>query len=198
MKIFFALITNFLFVGCTTIKPHVSEFRVITKDTQIKSSASGCRDKSLKISQAFSTPSLLSLDMDYTESDNKIFSYSQSQWQESPNSSITSELFKSIRDSDIFKSVHSFKSRVKSEYILEIDIEEFMQFYTKNMSSSHVNIVVNLSLVDAKTNNTLSTNKFTSKVDAKTADASGGAEALSIALDEIISKNIEWLEGACK
>ena len=198
MKIFFALITIFLFVGCTTIKPHVSEFRVITKDTQIKGNSSGCRDKSLKISQAFSTASLLSLDMDYTESDNKIFSYSQSQWQESPNSFITTEFFKSIRDFAIFKSVHSFKSRIKSDFVLEVDIEEFMQFYAKDMKSSHVNIILNLSLVDAKTNSVISTNKFSSKIDTKTPDASGGVEALSIALNEIILKNLEWLDGVCK
>lgn len=198
MKIFFALITVFLFVGCTTMKPHVTEFRVITKDANIKSSARGCIDKSLKVSQAFSSASLLSLDMDYTESDNKIFSYSESQWQESPNSFITSELFKNIRDSALFKSVHSFKTRVKSDFVLEIDVEEFMQFYTKDMSSSYVNVIINASLVDTKTNNVISTSKFISKIDTKTADASGGVEAISTALDEIISKNIEWLGGVCK
>ncbi len=198
MKMFLALVTVFLFVGCTTIKPHITEFRVITKDANMKSGAKGCIDKSLKVSQAFSSASLLSLDMDYTESDNKIFSYSQSQWQESPNSFIASELYKSIRDSALFKSVHSFKSRVKSDYILEIDIEEFMQFYTKGMNSSYVNVIMNLSLVDAKTNNVISTSKFISKIDTKTADATGGVEALSRALDEIILKNAEWLDGVCK
>lgn len=198
MKIIFISIILFIFVGCTTIKPHVTEFRVITKDAQTKSSANSCREKSLKISQAFSSASLLSLNMDYTESDNKIFSYSQSHWQESPSSFITLELFKSIRDSAMFKSVHSFKSRVKSDYILELDIEEFMQFYTKDMSGSYVNVVLNISLIDTKTNSVVSTSKFTSKIDTKTADANGGVEALSKALDEIISKNIEWLDGVCK
>ncbi|MFA5460806.1 MAG: ABC-type transport auxiliary lipoprotein family protein [Sulfurimonas sp.] len=198
MKILLTLITVFLFVGCTTMKPHVTEFRVITKDTHIKSISKGCKENSLKISQAFSSASLLSLNMDYTESDNQIFSYSQAQWQESPNSFITSALYKSIRDSALFKSVHSFKSRVKSDFVLEIDVEEFMQFYTKDMSSSYVNVIISLSLVDAKTNNVISTSKFISKIDTKTADADGGVEALSLALDEIISKNIEWLEGECK
>ncbi|HUH43322.1 MAG TPA: hypothetical protein VLZ29_09395 [Sulfurimonas sp.] len=198
MKILLTLITVFLFVGCTTMKPHVTEFRVITKDTHIKSISKGCKENSLKISQAFSSASLLSLNMDYTESDNQIFSYSQAQWQESPNSFITSELYKSVRDSALFKSVHSFKSRVKSDFVLEIDVEEFMQFYTKDMSSSYVNVIINLSLVDAKTNTVVGTNKFISKIDTKTLDADGGVEALSLALDEIKYKNIEWLEGECK
>ncbi|MDD3475879.1 MAG: ABC-type transport auxiliary lipoprotein family protein [Sulfurimonas sp.] len=198
MKILLTLITVFLFVGCTTMKPHVTEFRVITKDTHIKSISKGCKENSLKISQAFSSASLLSLNMDYTESDNQIFSYSQAQWQESPNSFITSALYKSIRDSALFKSVHSFKSRVKSDFVLEIDVEEFMQFYTKDMSSSYVNVIISLSLVDAKTNTVVKANKFSSKIDTKTQDADGGVEALSLALDEIISKNIEWLEGECK
>lgn len=192
------IILAMLFSGCTTTKPSVVEYRVAIDTLKINNIATGCKDKSLKISDAFSSNSLMSLNMDYTESNNRVFSYSQSQWQESPNSFITMELLKSIRNSGLFESVHSLKSRIKSNLILETNIEEFMQFYSEDMKESHVNIAVSLTLVDAKTNVVISTKTFNSKVAAKSLDAKGGADAVNLALFEIISQNIEWLSGVCK
>lgn len=192
------IILTILFSGCTTIKPHVAEYRVVAKDLKIGNAATGCKEKSLKVAQAFSSNSLMSLNMDYTESNNRVFSYSQSQWLESPNSLVSAELLKSIRDSELFSSVHSSKSRVKSNLVLETNIEEFMQFYSQDMKSSFVHVVVSLTLIDAKTNSVIADKTFSSKLDAKTVDAKGGVEALSSALSEIVSQNIEWLGGVCK
>ncbi len=192
------IILTILFSGCTTIKPPVVEYRIVAKDLKSGSAATGCKEKSLKVAQAFSSNSLMSLNMDYTESNNRVFSYSQSQWQESPNSLVSAELLKSIRDSELFSSVHSSKSRVKSSLVLETNIEEFMQFYSQDMKSSFVHVVVSLTLIDAKTNSVIADKTFTSKIDAKTVDANGGVEALSSAFSEIVSNNIEWLGGVCK
>lgn len=192
------IILTILFSGCTTIKPPVTEYSIIAKDLKIGNNAAGCKNKSLKIAQAFSSSSLMSLNMDYTEQGNRVFSYSKSQWQESPNSFVASQLLKSIRDSGLFSSVHSSKSRVKSNLILETNIEEFMQFYSQDMKSSFVHVVISLTLVDVKTDSVVANKTFSSKFDAKTADANGGVEALSSALSEIVSQNIEWLNGVCK
>lgn len=187
-----------LLSGCTTIKPPVTEYRVVVESSKIDNAADGCREKSLKIAQAFSSNSLMSLNMDYTESNNKVFSYSQAQWQESPNDLVTSQLLKNIRDSGLFSTVQTSKSRSKSSLILETNIEEFMQFYSKDMKSSYAEITITLTLIDAKTNGVVLAKTFNSKVEAKTLDAQGGAEALSTALSEIISQNIGWLNGVCK
>jgi cholesterol transport system auxiliary component len=192
------IILTILFSGCTTIKPPVAEYSIIAKDLKIGNIATGCKNKSLKIAQAFSSSSLMSLNMDYTEQGNRVFSYSKSQWQESPNSFVSSQLLKSIRDSGLFSSVHSSKSRVKSNLILETNIEEFMQFYSQDMKSSFVHVVISLTLVDAKTDSVVANKTFSSKFDAKTADANGGVEALSSALSEIVFQNIEWLNEVCK
>jgi cholesterol transport system auxiliary component len=192
------IILTILFSGCTTIKPPVAEYRVVAKDLKVDKAATGCKEKSLKVAQAFSSNSLMSLNMDYTEANNRVFSYSQSQWQESPNSLVSAELLKSIRDSELFSSVHSSKSRVKSNLVLETNIEEFMQFYSQDMKTSFVHVVVSLTLIDAKTNSVVADKTFSSRFDAKTVDAKGGVEALSSALSEVISQNIEWLGGVCK
>ena len=193
------IILGLLLSGCATVKPTITDYKIFTKTVQnSNSSSNGCKDKSLKIAQAFSPSSLMSLNMDYMESDNRVFSYSQSQWQESPNDAITFELLKNIRSAGIFSSVEASKSRSKSSWILETNIEEFLQFYTKDMKSSYVNVAVTLTIIDTKTNSVVSTKTFSSKADAKTLDAQGGVEALSAALSEVISQNIEWLERVCK
>jgi len=198
MKLFLITIVLFLVSGCSTIKPSVTEYRVITKSINSNTAAKECRDKSLKVAQAFSSPSLMSLKMDYVEGESRVFSYSQAQWQESPNNSVTSQILKNIRDANIFKSVQISKSRSKNSLILETSIGEFMQFYSEDMNESYVKIVLSLTLVNSKTATVVSTKTFSSKVKSKTLDAKGGVEALNTALSEIISQNIEWLVGVCK
>lgn len=192
------IILTIFFSGCTTIKPPVTEYSVVTKDINKESVSSGCINKSLKIAQAFSQNSLMSLNMEYTQDSNRVFSYSQAQWRESPNSLVTSELLKSISNSKLFGSVHPSKSRVKSDLILETNIDEFMQFYTQDMKKSFVHVGLSLTLIDAKTNSVIKSQYFSSKFDAKTLDAQGGVEATQNALSEIIFQNIDWLGGVCK
>ncbi|MDD2652671.1 MAG: ABC-type transport auxiliary lipoprotein family protein [Sulfurimonas sp.] len=198
MRIFLYVAVGLLFLGCTTLKPTVAEYRMGVKEDVVKSSAKGCAAKSLKVAQAFSTASLLSLQMEYAETGGKVFAYSQSQWQESPNSFITSQLFGSVRDFELFGSVHSFGSRVKTDLILETNIEEFMQFYAPDMNSSYVNVLISLTLIDTKTSTVIATKTFRSKVKTKTADASGGVEAYREALAEIVANKRVWLEESCR
>lgn len=198
MRFFLYMAALLLFWGCTTLKPTVAEYMMSVKEDVAKSNAQGCRKKSLKVAQAFSSASLLSLQMEYAEANDKVFVYSQSQWQESPNSFITSELFESIRDFELFGSVNTFGSRVKTDLVLETNIEEFMQFYTQDMSSSYVNVLISLTLIDTKTSTVIATKTFRSKVKTKTADALGGVEAYREALAEIVTNKRVWLEEICR
>lgn len=189
-----------LLSGCVTIKkPPITEYKIISSAVNLKKNelSANCRDKSLKIAQAFSPNSLMSLSMDYVEAENRVFSYTKSQWQEDPNSAITQELLKNIRDSGLFSNVESSKSRSKSEWVLETNIEEFVQFFSKDMKSSYVKVIITLTIIDTKTGFVVATKTFSSKIDAKTLDADGGVEALDIALSKVISQNIEWLSGVC-
>lgn len=194
------IIMMLLFIsGCTTLKPSVTEYKLLAADVkEVSADANKCKDRAIKVSQAFSLISLMSLKMEYTEPQNRVFSYSQSQWQESPNDLITLEILKSIRDSRLFKSVQPSKSRGKNDFVLESSIEEFMQFYSKDLKHSYVKAVISFTLIDSRTNRVVESKTFNSKVDAKTPNAQGGVEALNIALSEIIFQNIEWLNGVCR
>ena len=163
-----------------------------------KSSVEGCKNKSIKIAQAFSSGSLMLLKMDYAQGKNKIFSYSQAQWNESPNHSITNEILKNIRASKLFKNTQISKSRSKNSLILEINIEDFLQYYSNDLKDSFANIVISLTLIDSKTDVIVATKTFSSNVKTNTLDAYGGVKALNSALSDILTQNIEWINGVCK
>lgn len=198
MRAILIILTLFFLNGCTTIKPSVAQYSIVIDNLNTYSSALGCKEKSLKISNAFSSSSLALHTMEYMESNNRVFAYTQSQWQESPSDMADSALLKGIRESGLFESVHPSKSRIKSTLILETNIEEFMQFFSEDLKESHVEVILNLSLIDAKTNSVLRSETFRSSVETKSLDAEGGVEAFGSALSEIMSKNIEWLDGACR
>lgn len=197
MRVFLIILALF-FGGCTTIKPSIAQYSISLDDLKINSSALGFKEKSLKISKAFASSSLSSHRMEYMESDHRVFAYSQSQWQEAPSVMIESTLLKSIREAGLFESVHPSKSRIKSDFILETNIERFMQLFSEDMKESHVEVVLNLSLIDAKTNTLFKSRTFISRAETKSPDAEGGAEAFKRALSEIMMQNIEWLDGVCR
>ncbi|MDK9694524.1 MAG: ABC-type transport auxiliary lipoprotein family protein [Sulfurimonas sp.] len=198
MKTFLFVAALLLFWGCTTLKPTVAEYGMNIQDDTSKSVAKGCKDKSLKVAQAFSQSALFSLQMRYTETSGKVFAYSQSQWQESPNSFISAELFQNIRDFELFGSVHPLGSRVKTDMILETNVEEFMQFFAQDMNSSYVQVAISFTLLDAKTSGVIATKTVRSKVETKTADSAGGAEAFAKALKEVMADTRVWLEERCR
>jgi len=198
MKYILVFISIFTMLACTTTKPTITDFKLNVKQVKLNSTSMGCKEKTLKISKAFSESSLMSLKMDYVEDKNKVFSYSQSQWVVPPADFISKEIFFSLRDSGLFKYVNLDISRSNSEYIMEITIEDFMQYYNEGLDSSYVIVKININVIDINNSSIVSSQNFSSKVDAKTLDAEGGVEALNIALSDIIRQNIEWLSGVCK
>lgn len=193
-----SIIIIFILSGCTTVKLSITEYKIVVDSPNIKSNVDGCRDKSLKIAQAFSSNSLMSLKMDYAQDRSKIFSYSQAHWSESPNHSITMNLLKEIRDSGFFKNVQISKSISRNSWILEINIEDFLQYYSEDLKSSFAKVAINLTLIDSKNNTIIATKTFVSKVDVKTLNADGGVKALSSAFSNILTQNLEWLNEVCK
>ena len=198
IKIILFIFITYMFVGCTTTKPSITEYKIIVDVPKQEVTSSTCKDKSMNISQAFSSASLMSLTMDYVKEPNKVYSYAEARWQESPNRNITGRIFQQVRNSDLFKNVSISKSRSRSDLVLEIVIEDFLQYYTKDLSSSYVKAVISFSIIDLKTSKVISSKTFSSKLNTNTLDASGGVGALSDALSDILNQNTQWLVGVCK
>lgn len=198
MKKILILLGILLLSGCSTLKNPVTEYRIVIDSHGSKSLSKGCREKSLKVAQAFSSSALMSLRMDYAEPDNKVFSYSQSQWRESPNRLVTLEILKDIREMELFKNVQISKSRGSNSWLLETNIEDFMQYYSDDLKESYAKVVISLTLIDSASNSIIETKTFDSKIKSETLDAQGGVNALKSALSDILRQNRNWLDGVCK
>ncbi len=198
MKYILVLLIIVFLSGCTTVVPPVTEYRIVTSKPNFVKNDGVCRDKSLKVAQPFSQSSLMSKDMNYAQGETKQYAYSQAQWSESPNIFVGAELLNHIRATKLFKSVLNSKSRTKSDLILEINIEDFMQYFNEDSTKSYCSVVIELTLLDSKNSKVIATQNFKARVDAKTLDANGGVEALSKALEKVIAQSVKWIGGVCK
>lgn len=198
-KYIFLSIVIMSLTGCVATKiPSKSEYRINTNLLVTKSNNLACKDKSLKVAQAFSVGSLMTNRMTYALGDSKQYVYSQSLWAQTPNTALTAKFLKLIRDSELFKSVQASKSRSKNDFILEINIEDFMQYFDKDSKNSYANISINLTLIDVKSNQVFASKTFDSQVDVVTLNAEGGVEGLNKALNNVLKNTNTWISGVCK
>ena len=198
MKFILLSILVLIFSGCVTTKiPAKSEYRINTNVTVNKSNGQSCKEKSLKVAQAFSSSSLMTNSMMYALGDSKQYAFSESLWAQSPNTVISSKFLKLIRETRLFKSVQISKSRSRNDFILEINIEDFMQYFDEKSTHSYVKISVNLTLIDIKSNKVVDAQTFSSKVDVAILNAEGGVEGLSHALSNVLKDTNTWISGVC-
>jgi len=197
MRYILILMGMILLWGCSTVVPAVTEYKVVTK-LPVSKEVSSISTKSLKVLQAFSSSALMSHHMNYTQGLTKRYAYSQAQWAEPPSFAITNEFLKHIQKANIFKSVLNSKSRSKSDLVLEINVDDFMQYFNEDESKSYVNIALTLNLIDVENEKVLATNSFELKTDTKTLDADGGVKALNSTLEKILNQSIKWLEEVCR
>ena len=195
--IILVIVTIFL-SGCSATHPPVSEYKINAEYKTQAFENSSCSNKSLKIAHSFSSPSLMSLKMDYGIGKVKQFSYTQSQWTQSPSSAISLEILESLRELKLFKSVQTSKSRSRSDMILETNIEDFMQYYNSDENISYVNSVISFTLIDAKSNNVIAAKTFTSKVNVSSLNAEGGVKALNSSLSTILVNSSKWFAKICQ
>lgn len=187
-----------LFGGCAKVVPAISEYRINSNVYKNTFNAKGCKDKSLKIAQSFSPGVLTNLDIMYGVGEHKQFRYSQSKWVQSPNAAITSEVVNFLKSSELFSSVNVAKSRAKTDYILETNIEDFMQYFNEDEKNSFVNASITFTLIDTSKNSVIATKNFTSKLPAKSLDAEGGVVALNEVLKDVLSQSGVWLNETCR
>lgn len=192
------LIALFLLSGCTTTTAPMSEYRLFIQKNEMAFDAKECKDKSIKVALSFGANSLMAQKMKYAKDEFGEFAFSESQWAQSPNQTITQEILESVRETKLFKTVQNYKSRSLSEYILESNIEEFMQHFDAKGKNSYAMVRISFALVDAKSSRTLKTVTLSQKVEVKELNAKGGVAALSTALTQILQESDLWLSEACK
>lgn len=200
MKLILPIFLLLIFAGCGTKVPIAIKYKINTTTgiNHNNNEPSKCKRESLKIMPSFSSNMLMSKEMYYVVDSNKVYPYSAAQWATTPNRTISDEYFKMLRDLNIFSSVGNSKSRTNTSWLLETKLEDFMQYYENDNSSSYVKVSINLTLLDSQRSEIIATKVFKSKLTVETIDASGGVVALNKALDDVLSQSALWLNETCK
>jgi len=198
MQLLLISIITFLLVGCSTTTPAVSEYRINVETMPSAFTQTGCKEDSLKIAQAFSSTSLMTHDMNYGQGTHKQYTFTQSQWAESPNRAISAEILEYIKSTKLFKNVQISKSRSKNGLVLETNIEDFMQYFSDDEKESFVQVRINLTLIDVKTSKVLATKTFESKIEVDSINSDAGVKQLNIALENVLKSSGEWFSEVCE
>ncbi len=186
-----------LLSGCTSPTPAIHEYRLNVILPTLTADQTKCMKKTLKVDRAFSDKLSMSLKMYYIEGKYKQYAYSQSQWVQSPNDKVTQSVTEYIRAMQLFKSVQNADSKTKNDFTLELNLEDFMQYFDKNEKNSYVNLVVTCNLIDAERHTVYRTKTFRVRAKAKSDDALGGVEALNKTLNTFLQECSIWLRGVC-
>jgi len=187
-----------MFSGCTKVQPYVKQYKINTTIAIETHKQTQCKKQSVKVLDAFSKNDLMLEKMYYVHGAYNVASYTQSQWSERPNKAISAAIMRAIEDSQLFKDVSSTASSVKSDLILENNIEEFIQYFSKDNTKSYVKVVIKATLVDRKTKITIASKKFEKQRATQSLDAYGGVVALSQTLSEILEEEVQWLGSECQ
>lgn len=191
----------FLFGGCSFVKstPPKDEYTIVLDENSKKDlQSTSCKKRSLKVLEPFGAYEYTVSDMRYVVLPNEENHYNLSAWSEAPSGTLYREILESLKRSRLFKSVAFYSSVAKSDYILEMEINDFKQYFTSDLQHSHVIVDLTFTLVDAKEYNVLAQKEFVRKIEAKPLDARGGVEALNEALNGIVPDVVVWLEGICE
>jgi len=198
MKYVLIFLTLFLFLGCTAKNPVATKYKIDSVPDVQRIENSSCLNESLKVMQSFSSSMLMSSNMHYVEDKNKVYTYLSAQWAKTPNRTVSDEYFKMLRELNIFKAVLDSKSRTKTTWILESKLEDYIQYYEDDLSTSYVIVAINLTLVDAVTSEVIATKVFKSKIKVNTMDAEGGVEAFNIGLSKVLNDSSHWFIKQCQ
>ncbi|GGD49645.1 hypothetical protein GCM10012288_24640 [Malaciobacter pacificus] len=194
-------ITVFVFIilltGCAVKQPYITEYKIEIEKFQKAQGSQQCKEKTLKVNQSFSDNTLMSTQMNYIEGKHKQYPFSKARWSTPVNQMVSFHLTNMINQLDIFKSVQSYKSITKDDYILQSNIIDFKQYFSEDLKSSYVKAVIQVSLIDNHTNKIVDSKTFTSKIDTKTLDSYGGVKSLNNALFNILNNVSLWLNNIC-
>ena len=190
----------FLFMllsGCSVKVPPTVSYTLKDLDIKTYNKETLCKQKHLKVLDIFSSPSYLTNDMRYISDDKIEGVFHRSNWNTPIINFLYNDIVMSIRNSEIFKSVDNYSSVAKSDMKLEIELNDFNQYFYQKETKSYVVIDITLSIVDTKNSQVVSQKRFKQEVITKKPTAKSGVKAFDIALNKILNDINDWLYGVC-
>jgi ABC-type uncharacterized transport system auxiliary subunit len=183
-----------VFSGCATHYTAPNSYILsLEQQSVMKDSVETCTQASLEVADVFVPRSLLSRKIYYTVAGLEAYSYAHAEWLERPKELFTNFIQRRVQDAHIFSTVVSYRSQAEGEYLLESRVDEFMQYYDKDLKASYAVAKITFRLIDKKSAKVLKEYYFDKKIDVKTANARGGVEALNSLMNDAVQSLVKWL-----
>ena len=198
-KIFLLIVSIYLFSGCTLLQKSPAPISVYDFGSQLSQHPEPAQQQSshqrrILIADA-SAPSWLNNNaMHYRllfNNPTQSYTYARSRWIAPPASVVTQQ----IRNRIVTHAnglVVKENGTAKADYILQIELEEFMQAFDQ-ANDSHVVILLRASLIERNSRQLLAQKDFSIQQKTPSADAAGAAFAFSSASNQLVSKLTDWL-----
>lgn len=186
-------------LGCSIRNvPAVNEFTLTGKNEGFQTSANNCKDKSIKILDPFASNKYSINDLYYVILPYEENRYIQSAWVEPVSTMLYNEILKAVRESRLFGYVSNYSSLSRGEYLLEIEINDFKQYFMPDKKRSYVVSDITFTLIKSNGLKPIAQQEVYKKIKTDSLNAIGGVEALNRAQQETIEKMIKWLDRTCQ
>ena len=116
-------------------------------------------DKIVRMEQLESSTMLSGRMIVYTADNGQSYSYTKARWMESINRQLSNLMMRSLSKSGIFKDVIAYRSKAKSDYLLETGVYDFSQ-KVHDDGTSEVHLMIKVRLVDRYSRKVLSSRTF--------------------------------------
>lgn len=188
----FLIVFVFLLGGCSVTAPNVTDYRIDPK-VSITTNVQKTKSYSLKVVPVFSSATLTTNMMHYRVGNYKEYTFTESAWSDTPNRAIVNKLVDVLDASGLFEGVYSYKSSKRTDMMLEVRLDDFIQFFNETQNVSEVKVSIAFKLLRKKDGKLVSSKKFIKTMQTKTLDAEGGVEALNTLFAQILEETVQWL-----
>lgn len=198
MKHYIIAITLLLLSGCslTTTVPSSTQYQISMPEVS-KLEVDGCHEKTAKIA-LLQSPSIFKFtQMFYADANLRQFPYTQSSWSESPAERLQTIFVSGLSTSGLFKSVVGYQSIAAYDYLIEIHVYDFMQYFDTN-GNAEVRMSFDVIIIENFNHKVLGKFHFNEKAMSESADALGGVKALNTLVSDSVKDVLKWTAKACQ
>ncbi len=190
MKLSLFLLIALLFGGCTTKRlPPITKYTIVENSKKIDLQRKlNC--KSIKVEFPKSSDEIFSKNIIYQKGLQKN-SYYFSKWYETPNYMLYSSILSLLQRDKVCKKVLPEDFNGDTEYVLSINILDFVQKFSNEKSYAKIGVVFYIS---DKSGNIIAQKLFNESVKCSSNDAIGAVKAFNKTTDKLMQEFIVWLE----
>jgi cholesterol transport system auxiliary component len=193
MKIFLSLFALFIWSGCTTHTPNITEYSLNTVHPSSAYNPTVSSPKTLQLATTKTLPSLNSKSIFYLKARQEIGTYLYSRWIDTPSAMIENMFTAELQKSALFSTVIPASSHANGDYLLESNLHAFYHRIHDDQTSDGI-IDITYRFIDTKSKTTVATQRFTLIHPSQTNNAKGGIDALNNALNSLNTQVVQWLQ----